>query len=180
MSKSNESTLSALLEDKPRRGRPRRKVSRQNVYVALTDDQKTLLGELAGQLPGRFSRADVADLAVTLMTVRLEALRRSVADRDREMPEGITDFISLYLLWDLPLPAKGAETKWTTVRLSPQHVVDLGRAHGGLGALFGASRSDVFGLSLALLQQFVDEDRLAAWKKGDLNSLQNHITAIYL
>ena len=73
---------------------------------------------------------------------------------------------------------KTRKTKWTTVRLSPQHVVDLGRAQGGLGALFGASRSDVFGLSLALLRQFLEEDKLAAWKKGDLwHSLQNHIAS---
>ena len=180
MSKSTDSTLSALLEDKPKRGRPRSNVSRQNVYVALSKTQKEQLGELAKRIPGKFSRADVSDLAVRIMTVRMESLRRSVADRNREMPEGITDFVSLYLLWDVPLPIEGEETKWTTIRLSPQHVVDLGRAQGGLSALFGASRSDVFGLSLALLGQFLDENKLDGWKTGSLASLEEHISSIYL
>ena len=180
MSKNSDSTLSALLEEKPKRGRPRSKVSRQNVYVSLSKSQKAKLGELARQIPGKFSRADISDLAVTVMTVRLEALRRSVADRNREMPEGITDFISLYLLWDAPLPDTNEETKWTTIRLSPQHVVDLGRAQGGLSALFGASRSDVFGLSLALLGQLLDDNQLEEWTVGDLASLESFITNIYL
>ena len=134
-------TMAALLEEKPKRGRPPRKVSRQNVYVALRPDEKTLLKELAGRLPDELARADLADLTITILNARLEALRRAVAGRNREIPEGVTDMDSLYLLWDLPLPPKDVEDKWTSVRVSPQQVIELGRAHGALNAAFGASRS---------------------------------------
>ena len=98
MSKRNqrgESTLAALLREKPKRGRPRHAVSRQSVYVALSPEQKALIDTLASRLPGDLSRADIPDMSVMLLSVRLEALRRAVADRDREMPEGITVMASL-------------------------------------------------------------------------------------
>ena len=41
---------------------PPRKVSRQNVYVALRPDDKVLVKEMAGRLPQGLVRADVADL----------------------------------------------------------------------------------------------------------------------
>jgi hypothetical protein len=100
----NESTLAALLREKPKRGRPRHAVSRQSVYVALSPEQKALVNELADCLAGDLGRADIPDMAVMLLSVRLEALRRAVSDRDREMPEGITALESVYLLWDVPLP----------------------------------------------------------------------------
>ncbi|NJN55715.1 MAG: hypothetical protein HC804_13790 [Anaerolineae bacterium] len=54
------STLAALLKDKPhKRGRPSHPVSRQNVYVALTPEQKELLKQLADYLPEGIVRADV-------------------------------------------------------------------------------------------------------------------------
>ncbi|MFL7838206.1 MAG: hypothetical protein ACK2T4_07155 [Candidatus Promineifilaceae bacterium] len=152
------STMAALLQEKPKRGRPPRRVSRQNVYVALRPDEKELIKELAGRLPDGLVRADVADLAVTAVNERLEALRRDVAGRDREIPEGITDVESLYLLWDLPLPPKGVEEKWTSVRCSPQQVIELGRVHGVLNAAFGASRSETFSLALVLLDRYLSEN----------------------
>lgn len=180
MSKRAESTLTALLRDKPRRGRPRRSVSRQSVYVALTKPQKEAMAQLAARLPAGISRADVPDLAITILAARLEGLRRSVSDRDREMPEGITDLDSLYLLWDSPLPNRGAKEKWTTIRLSPQPAIELGRAQGVLHALFGASRSDVFALALALLTNFITEGLLKRWSGGSLLDLQEWLTRIYL
>ena len=150
-------TMAALLKEKPKRGRPPRKVSRQNVYVALRPDEKTLVKELAQSLPAGLARADVADLAITALNARLEALRRAVAGRNREIPEGVTDMDSLYLLWDLPLPPKGVEDKWTSVRVSPQQVIELGRAHGALNAAFGASRSEIFSLGLVLLERYLSE-----------------------
>lgn len=150
-SEYNAATMAALLKEKPKRGRPPRKVSRQNVYVALRADEKDLVKDLAARLPEGLVRADVADLAITILNAHLEALRRAVAGRNREIPEGVTDIESLYLLWDLPLPPKGAEEKWTSVRVSPQQVIELGRAHGALNAAFGASRSETFSLGLVLL-----------------------------
>lgn len=148
-------TMAALLEEKPKRGRPPRKVSRQNVYVAMRPDEKALLKELAGRLPDGLARADLADLTITMLNARLEALRRAVAGRNREIPEGVTDMDSLYLLWDLPLPPKDVEDKWTSVRVSPQQVIELGRAHGALNAAFGASRSETFSLGLVLLDRYL-------------------------
>jgi hypothetical protein len=98
----------------------------------------------------------VADLAITVVNERLEALRRAVAGRDREIPEGITDMESLYLLWDLPLPPKEVAETWTSVRCSPQQVIELGRVHGALNAAFGASRSETFSLALALLDSYLN------------------------
>lgn len=149
-----ESTLAALLEGKPKRGRPRSAVPRQSVYVALTDGQKHLLTTIGDALPADFSRADIPDMAVALLSARLDQVRQAVADRDRDLPEGITDIESLYFLWDLVPPPAGAETKWTSVRLSPQQVVQFGRLQGILKALFGSTRSDVFALALALLASF--------------------------
>jgi hypothetical protein len=151
MANRRDSTLAALLEDKPKRGRPRRPVSRQNVYVALTDKQKQQMNDLAQLLPDGFSRADVPDVAIFLLSSRLELLRRAVSDRNREIPEGITDLDSLYLLWDLSLPTTTAELRWTSIRVSPQQAIELGRVHGILNALFGVNRSEVFILGLALL-----------------------------
>ena len=77
---------------------------------------------LAANYPKGLSRADIPDMAIRLLSSRLELLRRAVADRNREIPEGITDLDSLYLLWDLPLPTENGEPKWTSIRLSPQQV----------------------------------------------------------
>lgn len=159
--KERASTLAALLKDKPKRGRPSRNVSRQNVYVALAKSQKKQMKQLANLLADEISRADIPDLAITVLSARLESLRRAVADRNREMPEGITDFESLYLLWDLPLPtADEKEPSWTSIRVSPQQVIELGRAHGTLNAVFGANRSQTFSLSLVLLEQLVEDHPL--------------------
>ncbi len=152
-----DNTLAALLQEKPKRGRPPRAVSRQNVYVALTKSQKQQMKALAKQLPDGFIRADIPDMAVNLLSIRLERLRQAVSGRNREMPEGIVALDSLYLLWDLPLD-KGEEAKWTSIRLSPQQVIALGRINGILNALFGATRSDVFSLALALLIQFINQE----------------------
>lgn len=153
---AKKSTIAALLEDKPKRGRPPRKIARQNVYVAMTAAEKAEMQRLAELLPEGLKRADVPDLAIYLLAVRLEEIRRMVSDRNREMPEGITDIESLYLLWDLPLPESPETRKWTSLRVSPQQSIELGRAQGVLHALFGVNRSDVFSLSLCLLRQFLD------------------------
>lgn len=159
--KERASTLAALLKDKPKRGRPSRNVSRQNVYVALAKSQKKQMKQLAALLADKINRADVPDLAITVLSARLESLRRAVADRNREMPEGITDLESLYLLWDLPLPTtEEKEPKWTSIRVSPQQVIELGRAHGTLNAVFGANRSQTFSLALSLLEQLVEDHPL--------------------
>jgi hypothetical protein len=173
-----QSTLAALLKEKPRRGRPRRDVSRQNVYVALTQREKNHMRELAARMPAAISRADIPDLAVTTLAARLESLRRAVADRNREIPEGVTDFDSLYLLWDAPLADKESERKWTSIRLSPQESIELGRVQGMLNAAFGATRSDTFSLGLALLTQYVDGRVLDP--SLTLNDLRNRIKSNYL
>ncbi|MCA9868556.1 MAG: hypothetical protein KC410_18860 [Anaerolineales bacterium] len=160
------STLKELMRDKPRRGRPRRQVARQNVYVALHPEQKTQLDMLAGLLPAALGRADLPDLAVSVLTARVEALRTAVTGRTREIPEGVTDLESLYLLWDVTLPNREPADKWTSIRLSPQQVLELGRVHGTLNAAFGANRSEVFGLALALLAQFLERHPLAEAEMG--------------
>ena len=154
------STLKELMRDKPRRGRPRRQVARQNVYVALHPEQKAQLSALARRLPQSLGRPDLPDLAVSVLTARVEALRTAVVGRTREIPEGVTDLESLYLLWDVPLPSREPAEKWTSIRLSPQQVLELGRVHGTLNAAFGANRSEVFGLALALLAQFLERHAL--------------------
>lgn len=181
MSRSQkESTLAALLRDKPRRGRPPREVSRQNVYVALSKVQKEKLSVLAKRLPEGFARADVPDLALMVLATRMDGLRRAVAGRTRDIPEGITDLESLYLLWDVRLPKDdGAEKRWTSIRVSPQQAIDLGRIHGTLNVLFGATRSDVFALALALLASFVDQD-LGGEKPASLTEMRERIVQVYL
>ncbi len=154
--KDRTSTLAELLKDKPRRGRPPHSVSRQNVYVAISAEEKQEIKRLAELLPESFSRADLPDLAIAILTARLEALHRAVADRNREIPEGVTDLESIYLLWDLSVPEKSPERKWTSIRVSPQEVIELGRAHGTLNAAFGANRSDTFSLALVLLANYLE------------------------
>ena len=179
MSKRKDSTIAALLEEKPKRGRPRRSVQRQNVYVAITPQQKQHIKTMSMRLPEGLGRADIPDLAINLLSVRLEVLRLAVADRDREIPEGITDIESLYLLWDLPLPSDNGERKWTSIRLSPQRVIELGRVRGVLNALFGVNRSQVFDLSLALFDQFLTREM----SKRPVHSVEqtvDRINQIYL
>jgi hypothetical protein len=118
-------------------------------------------------------------MAINLLSVRLEVLRQAVADRDREIPEGITDLESLYLLWDLPLPSENGESKWTSIRLSPQRVIELGRARGVLNALFGVNRSQVFSLSLVLFNQFLNNDQ-ASKLANSLDDIIELISSIYL
>lgn len=173
------STLAALLKDKPKRGRPSHNVSRQNVYVALSKFQKKQMRQLAGLLAKEIGRADIPDLSITVLSARLEALRRAVADRNREMPEGITDIESLYLLWDLPLPAASEkEPSWTSIRVSPQQVIELGRAHGTLNAVFGASRSQTFSLALSLLEQLI-EDHPLIQQYTTVEELRKYIIELY-
>lgn len=172
------STLAALLEEKRKRGRPPSPVSRQNVYVALSDAQKQTLTDLAETLPDGLSRADLPDLAVSILGARMEGLRRAVSGRNREIPEGITDMASLFLLWDLPLPPQDPERKWTSIRLSPQQSIELGRAQGTLNAAFGANRSETFELALRLLVQFLEEHPVA--ETVTLPTAQRQIRDIYL
>lgn len=179
MSEQKESTLAALLKEKPKRGRPRRAVTRENVYIALSQRQKQQMRQMARDLPEGLGRADLADMAVRLLAVRLELLRQAVADRNREFPEGITDFDSLYLLWDLPLPEGEEPVKWTSIRLSPQQAIDLGRAQGALKALFGASRSQVFALALALLERFLATE-LSDKRFNSVEQVERWIARIYL
>lgn len=173
------STLAALLKDKPKRGRPSHLISRQNVYIALTLKQKETLKHLASGLPANIARADVADLAITILALRLEGLHRAVADRNRTIPEGVTDLESLYLLWDLSLPGKDEDASWTSIRVSPQQVLDLGRAHGTLNAAFGATRSQTFVLGLALLAQCLEDHPLDASVKT-LEGVKQHLNRNYL
>jgi hypothetical protein len=179
MSKQIESTLAALLQEKPKRGRPRRLVTRQSVYVALSDLQRQQLAGSWTRLPTGITRADIPDIAVTLLATRMEVLRRAVADRNREIPEGITDMDSLYLLWDLSLPDREVAVRWTSIRLSPQRVIDLGRTHGVLNALFGTSRSEVYGLGLALFDHFLRLE-LQGRPRMTLEEVDRWITRIYL
>ena len=177
--KQRSSTLAALLKEKPKRGRPRRDVDRQNVYVALTRQQKETMKRLANQLAPHIVRADIPDLAITALAARMEALRRAVADRNREMPEGVTDLESLYLLWDLSIPPKYDEEKWTSLRVSPQQAIELGRLQGTLNAIFGSNRSDTFTLGLILLEQVIEDYEL--YKEGlVLEDLRRKINSIYL
>lgn len=178
-SNDRDSTLAALLRDKPKRGRPRREVSRESVYIELSEEQKERMSEMAGQLPEAFARADIADLAIMVLAARLEALRRAVAGRTREIPEGITDLDSLYLLWDLPSPEDEGDARWTSVRVSPQQAIELGRAHGTLNVLFGATRSEVFGLGLSLLEGFIEHD-LVDDEIASLLEMKECITDLYL
>ncbi len=179
--KRQASTLAALLEEKPKRGRPPRAVSRQNVYVALSQEQKKKMTELATQLPEGLSRADLPDLAISILSARFEALRQAVADREREMPEGITDLESLYLLWDLPVQIKEDESKWTSIRVSPQQAIELGRIHGTLNAVFGANRSQTFSLGLVLLTHFMADESISDWPTSmTLSGLRKKIHSIYL
>lgn len=135
--------------------------------------------QLANLLSDEIGRADIPDLSITVLTARLEALRRAVADRNREMPEGITDLESLYLLWDLPLPtADEKEPSWTSIRVSPQQVIELGRAHGTLNAVFGANRSETFSLAMSLLEQLIEDHPLI--KQHDLlDEMRKEILEIY-
>lgn len=178
-SPDKDSTLAALLRDKPKRGRPRREVSRESVYIELSEEQKEQISAIAERLPDAFVRADVADLAIMVLAARLEALRRAVAGRTREIPEGITDLDSLYLLWDLPSPEQMDDARWTSVRVSPQQAIDLGRAHGTLNVLFGATRSEVFGLALSLLQYFVEND-LPDEEATSLLEMKERVNDLYL
>ncbi|MFZ0545360.1 MAG: hypothetical protein WAM60_07975 [Candidatus Promineifilaceae bacterium] len=173
-----DSTLAALLREKPKRGRPPRQVSRQNVYVALTKTQRQEIKMLAQLLPDTLSRADLPDMAVNLLSIRMEALRRAVSGRNREIPEGITDLDSMRLLWDLPLHEE-EEARWTSIRLSPQEVISLGRVHGTLNALFGATRSEVFDLALSLLIQFLNGE-MAGKTYHTLEEMNGWMNRIYL
>ncbi len=171
--------MAELLREKPKRGRPRHAVSRQNVYVALSAAEKQTITTVANQLPDRLKRADLPDLAIMVLAARMEALRRAVADRDREIPEGITDLESLYLLWDADLPVKTAVSKWTSIRVSPQQAIELGRANGVLNAAFNATRSETFSLALALLTAFISTIIIDE-NDNTLSAMRKKIQRIYL
>ena len=172
-------TMAELLKDKPKRGRPRHDVSRQNVYVELSAAEKEQITQLAKQFPKALKRADLPDLAIMVLATRMEALRRAVADRDREIPEGITDLESLYLLWDAELPVKTAVSKWTSIRVSPQQMIELGRVNGVLNAAFNATRSETFSLALALLTTFLST-RTMDENDSTLSAMRKKIRGVYL
>jgi hypothetical protein len=108
----------------------------------------------------------------------MESLRQAVSGRNREIPEGIVGLDSLRLLWDVPLREE-EEATWTSIRLSPQQVISLGRVHGILNALFGATRSDVFDLGLALLYQFLNGEG-GGKSYQSLEEINELMTSIYL
>ena len=160
MSDLSKSTISALLKEKPKPGRPRHAVSRQTVYVELTDEQKQMTRMIAEKLPATLHRADIPDLAITLLTANLDHLKQTMAGREREMPEGVVDLISLYLLWDLIPPNPDISSKWTSIRLSPRQAIQLGRIHGELNALFGATRSEIYNLALIFLNHLIKNKQI--------------------
>lgn len=141
--------------------------------------QKASITYLATLLPAGIARADVPDLAVVALAARLASMRRAVAGRSREFPEGIADVHSFYLLWDLPLPPRDALARWTSIRLSPQEAIELGRIQGGLNASFGSNRSEVFGLGLALLEQCIEMD-LPEAESSSLKEMREALQQIYL
>ena len=157
--KTSDSTYKALVREKRTVGRPKSKVARKNVYVELSPEQKALLKTLSAEISPNLIRADIPDLAVAILSSKFDALRKATTGRTREIPQGITDLGSLYLLWDLPLP-DDSQLKWTTVRLSPQQAVEFGRIHGTLRALYGSTKSQVFDLALSLLTRFAKENKL--------------------
>ena len=168
MNKQNgtpKDTILALLEEKPKRGRPPHPIPRVNVYVALFKEQKEAMSKLANLLPKSLKRADLPDLAIVILDAQMEALRQAVAGRNREMPEGVTDLESLYLLWDLPIVKYNSVARWTSIRVSRQQEIELGRAHGTLNGAFGANRSQTFSLALSLLSRFLQKSQLqqAEW-----------------
>ncbi len=171
--KHRDNTLAALLKEKPSRGRPRSAVPRQSVYVSLSVDQKGTIGALAKSTPAGIKRADIPDMAVMLLTTKLETLRNAVAGRDRELPEGITDMRALYYLWDLGDHKDTSEKAWTSIRLSPNWAIEFGRLQGQFNALFGANRSDVFELALVLLDTTIQE-----WEGPEYDSLETFYIAI--
>jgi hypothetical protein len=146
--------------------------------VALTKSQRKQMAAMAILLPEALSRADLPDMAVSLLSVRMESLRQAVSGRNREIPEGIVGLDSLRLLWDVPLREE-EEATWTSIRLSPQQVISLGRVHGILNALFGATRSDVFDLGLALLYQFLNGEG-GGKSYQSLEEINELMTSIYL
>ena len=85
-------------------------------------------------------------------------------------------------MWDLPLPVdEGSETKWTSIRVSPQQVIELGRVHGTLNAVFNANRSETFSLALVLVSQFLEDNATNNLSASmSLAELRKHIRAIYL
>jgi hypothetical protein len=147
--------------------------------VALSQEQKGEIKRLASLLPTKVKRADVPDLAISILNARLESLRRALADRNREIPEGVTDLESLYMLWDLSLPLHEQESKWTSIRVSPQQNIELGRAHGTLNAAFGTNRSETFSLGLNLLTAFLEAADLHK-TSFTLSELRQKIIDIYL
>ncbi|HFC12477.1 MAG TPA: hypothetical protein ENJ56_06495, partial [Anaerolineae bacterium] len=146
-----KNTFAALTQEKPRRGRPKHAIPRQSVYVALSKAEKQLLSGIAAKTPASIKRSDIPDMAILLLSHKLDMVRQAVAGRSRDLPEGITDFESLYYLWDLPVSAETSEKKWTSIRLSPTWAVEFGRLQGTFKALFGTNRSDVFVLAIVLL-----------------------------
>ena len=149
-----DSTLAALLKTKPGRGRPHSLLRRQSVYVALAPIHKSWLKELAEALPLGIKRSDVPDIAVAHLAFQFEQLRNAVADRDRELPEGITDIDDLYFLWDLRPLNTPLDPKWTSIRLSESRIVEFGQLQGVFKVLFGSTRSEVFYLALTFLGDF--------------------------
>lgn len=110
------------------------------------------------------------------------SLRSPSPGRRRSQPrnaKGITDIESLYLLWDLPLPSTSeTEPAWTSIRVSPQQVIELGRAHGTLNAVFGANRSQTFSLALSLLEQLI-EDHPLIQQYTTVEELRKYIMELY-
>ena len=173
-------TFAALTREKTRRGRPKSATPRQSVYVALSKAQKQRLSQLAKQFPATLKRADIPDMCVMVLSTRMEQIRRAVAGRDRELPEGITDMESLYFLWDLPLPDMKAEAAWTSVRLSPLQVVEFGRLQGTFKALFGATRSEVFMLAMTLLDDMTLIPQQNAYPYATLDEYHTYLVNTYL
>jgi hypothetical protein len=91
----------------------------------------------------------------------------------------VTDLESLYLLWDVSLPHGEEEADWTSIRVSPQQVLDLGRAHGTLNAAFGATRSDTFVLGMTLLKQSLEDHPLDS-SLQNLEAVRQQIIHNYL
>lgn len=155
----------------------RHAVSRQSVYVALSPEQKALVNELADCLAGDLGRADISQYGRHVGAVGSVApgcFGSEQEDAERDCP-GIGLFV-VGCAFAAPWPMAVG----TSIRLSPQQVIQLGRAQGLLHALFNANRSEVFSLGLGLLNILLKSDSFPLASVASLTAFEDEITRIYL
>ncbi len=151
-----QGTFRRLNEQRKRRGRPPAAQPRHPVQLWLLPSEYDRLGNLSERWPAlKLSRSHILGLGIRALGQRLAALRANMEGSGADLPIGVLDLESLYLLWDLEPTANNSARKRYQLTLMDDEKWQLADMTVVLSRSISVNRSRVAGLSIANLSDSI-------------------------